>query len=210
MALAPSPMLAMNVLRFLSALGLSAATLAAHAVVIDFEGLSGTNIGNYTTHGGTVDAQGFRFACMEFGSWNPISTSETTFSNYTGSTALFDNADSPSITLTKIGGGTFSLLSMDLANVYRQSSLPGSQTVSFTGTFADSSTIAQTFVTSASDALQASVFNGFTNVTKVEWKFEVGSYHQFDNVAIDAVPEPATVAVLTLGLVGAIRRRRTR
>ena len=106
---------------------------------------------------------------------------------YTGSTALHMDDAFGVIQMSKVGGGTFDLISIDLAEYFNYSS----SDVTFTRDGGHS----QTFTTTESAGgytPETFIFDsGFKEVTTVTWVQEP-SYHQFDNVNV--IPEPATLA----------------
>lgn len=119
---------------------------------------------------------------------------------------LYDNYAS-AVTIAKTAGGSFSLVSFDLADLFNDGSggpMPFSYTdgagLHITTLLLDNQFGLQTFFFN---------FNGLTS-------FSVGgsgTYFQLDNVVVDgvtAVPEPATCALLIAGLgaVGVMTRRR--
>jgi hypothetical protein len=179
-------------------------------VVIDFEDLAcgpsqyGTNV-----FPGPYISNGFMFS-SNYVWWANFCSNGA---GYLGSTTLINYLDSGVNTLTKVGGGAFSLFSIGLAQLY--SGQPG-QTITFTGTLPNSSQVFQSFLLAPSTlVLTQYVFNrSFANVVSVSWS-QLGPYHQFDNVTanLTAVPEPVTVALLATGLLGVgaaqlLRRRR--
>ena len=116
-------------------------------------------------------------------------------------------------TLTKVGGGAFSLNSFDFAsaayNVYSAASL-----VTITGTTAANATVSQIFAPVAGGFQTFTVLPTFANVTSVRFDaFGNLNRSAYDNIVVDAagaVPEPASWAMMILGLgaVGFAMRRR--
>ena len=167
------------------------AVAPAQAVVLDFESLAQNNTAvnnvgtSYTEDGFTVSqvgTQGF-----------PLAVFGTQFTFYPGSTALFDRRANGVIRLTQVDGGAFTLSSIDLASFSNTST---STPVTFTGLKADTTTISQTFTTSAIGLTNFN-FTNFTNLVSVDWT-QVSPFHQFDNINVSAasataVPEPFTV-----------------
>lgn len=165
----------------------------AQAVILDFQSLEqnndiGNNVGtSYTEDGFTVSQPGTQpYALFAFG---------TQSRSYPGSTALFNNNRDGVTRLTQVGGGAFTLSSIDLADLFND----GSQApVTFTGLRADSSTTTQSFVTDNLSGLQTFNFSNFTNLVSVDWTQDTFSGHQFDNINVSsstttAVPEPFTI-----------------
>jgi PEP-CTERM motif len=181
------------------------AAQASQAVVLDFESLAtgGTSFNN-VADGYTED--GFKFlnltipnAADSFGVW------QTGSGAHPGSTALFNQWQDAITQLTQVGGGAFDVSSIQLASL-NLSPLPN--TVTFTGTRADNSTVTQAITMGNPSVLTTYNFAGMNNMVKLEWS-QVFPFHQFDNINLTPVPEPASIAVLGLGALALIRRRRT-
>lgn len=201
---------------------LLAGVASAQAVVLDFESLSGIPQGmNYIAYSSPVDTEGYTFVTpaqfntdAEFASWTNLADANTTFSNYTGSVALFSNPGSP-ITITKTGGDSFDLLSLDLANVYRQGGGQPIENVLITGNLTAGGTVTQSFLIPNDNALHNVTLAGFTGLSSVVLSSPNTDLHityfQIDNVSVQetqAVPEPSTMAALGLGALAVFRRRR--
>jgi len=103
-------------------------------------------------------------------------------------------------TLSKIGGGAFSLLSIDLAELLRVGGT--SRSITFTGVKADGSpSVSESFTFTAN--WQTFAFNSsFANLSSVRWTQSSNATRslQFDNIKVSAVPEPAVCAMLMAGL----------
>lgn len=135
---------------------------------------------------------------------------------YTGSAALFSTFES-SIDFRPIYGGAFSLFSLDLAPLLL-GPFGNDATVMFTGFRQGGGTVTQmATVLGSATAMSTVQLAGFTGLeyarmTVTSPEFE--PYVQIDNVNAAVVPEPATVALVGVGLAGLVavarRRRRTR
>jgi len=178
---------------------------ASQAILLDFNTLTanGTSLVN-VADGYTED--GFKFlnltipnAADSFGVWQTGSTA------YAGSTALFNQWQDAVTQLTQINSGAFDVASIQLASL-NLSPLPN--TVTFKGTRADNSTVTQAITMVNPSVLTTYAFSGMNNLIKLEWGQSI-PFHQFDNISVNPVPEPATVAVLGLGALAMVRRRRT-
>jgi hypothetical protein len=176
-------------------------TSARAAVVLDFESLATPNNAvNYI--GDTYSDDGFELTNLSPGVG--LGTFGTSESRFTGSTALFDDNADGWIRLSQIGDGPFDLSSIDLASL--NGSVPVD--VTFFGTISGGGTVSQTFTFDGSPFVeQAFNFTGFNNVTKVEW-VQAAPYHQFDNIVVDAVPEPDTWLLVGTGIGIAILFRK--
>jgi hypothetical protein len=168
----------------------------AQAVILDFNDFtsSATGIKTYTNQGFTITAQpgSALFPSTDIG-------------------ILVYNGNIDAITrLTKVDGGAFDLFSIDLTSFAEIDSQ--SVKVTFTGTRADTSTVAQSFTTDAVlNALETFNFNNFNNLVSVDWA-QVAPYHQFDNInvsATTAVPEPFTIlgTIFGAGYSVALKRK---
>lgn len=189
--------------------------VAAHAetLTIDFEDLSQTGTSaNYVASG--YESLGYSFtsnidpifADQAFGSWN---TGDVSFN---GSTALFNNFD-PSATqgsittLRRVDGTLFALEAIDLGP-WRADTLIDTP-VLFEGIKANGTIVTARFtvppaLTPATYTFQST----FSNLASVRWENQP-PLHQFDNLVVTGVPEPANGLLMLVGIVTllwAIRR----
>lgn len=180
------------------------AAQASQAVVLDFESLvtAGTGIRD-VADGYTED--GFKFLNLtlpnradSFGVW------QTGNSAFPGSTSLFNPWQDATTQLSQVGGGAFDATTIRLASLNLS---PLANTVTFVGTRADSSTITQAITMVNPSIMTTYSFTGMSNIVKLEW-VHTFPFQQFDNINVNPVPEPATIAILGLGALALIRRRR--
>jgi hypothetical protein len=180
-------------------------SLTASATTITFNSLEHTgsnyqSMATYQEGGFNLDAHG-SFASAEQG----------TTGWYFGSASLFNNAMGGTTTLTKIGGGTFSFDSIDLAPV--STTYSTGATVSFTGQVHGGGTVNQAFTLSNGYAFSTFSFSGFNNLDSVSW-VQASPFHQFDNLVLDQssnVPEPASLALIGLAAAAmGLARRKSR
>jgi hypothetical protein len=155
----------------------------AHAINIDFQSLEQVNNGDNSIGSVTYMEKGFTLDALApniygFAVWGTLSA------NYQGSTALINGTIDGITRLTQVGNGAFNLASIDLTAV-----LAGeSDTIVFTGTKTDLSTVIQSFTTDNLSTLETFTFSSdFTNLTQVTWSQDY-PYNQFDNVNVTAVP----------------------
>ena len=196
----------------LFAILLAGAPLPAAATTITFESLSqaGTGVNIFT---GPYLEAGFQFvnnvAPFDFGNW------QTGNANFPGSTALFNDRQGGITTLTLVGSGEFAIISLDLMAFQVNSP---AQTLTFTGTRPDNSTVMESFnVPASGSTITENLFvftnTGFLDVKSVSFAPQNLPDYQFDNVTVNAVPEVSTTWLLlfglpaTLGLNFLVRRR---
>lgn len=190
--------------RFLVALSLLLAVAASQASIIDFENLPNSDP-NYTLHGDTVTSGGFQFASnLYVGAPEAIASwGNPGYGLYTGSVAIFANYGPDYLTMSKVGGGAFDVFSIDMTDV---GLFDVGIEVVFTGRRADNSTVTETIITT--DRLMTTyTLSSMTNIVSMDIN-DANWVVQFDNIAT-AVPEPATLAVLSLGAAALLRRRRS-
>lgn len=203
----------------------AALPIAAFAGPIDinFSSLSQPG-GSYNSVGASVTQQGFTIAGTSLYTWGASSPSLPSLN--VADTSLFDFYAGNGDQLTAAGNAPYTLNSIGLAPLIVGGS--GTFDVTFTGTFADSTTINQTFtVNDSPDALQTFDFSGFNNVVSVS--FTQGSNsgffaaqntaYQFDNIDVTPAgsgsgpsdtPEPSSFLLLgtgVLALLGKMRRK---
>lgn len=193
------------------ALMIAGGSLSANATVLFFSSLSQAGSGS-TSEGNSYTQQGFTFTDLLNGPFgNGLAVWQASSSNLpslnTADTSLFEFFGSSTTELTQSGNAAFTLNSIDLAQ-YNSLQSAGTFTVTFTGTYADNSTVSQTFTvnrTVGTPVLQTFVFSSFANVVKVDFTQGTagsGTAYQFDNVVINAVPEPATIFLGAISLAG--------
>jgi len=189
----------MRIIGILAAALVLLAGEAGSAVIVNFDGLLENGPGARQVSSPYPEL-GFTFTALGAGfeSWR------TGAPGYAGSPALQNRVPDDTTVLTADGGAVFGLLSIDLSEVFAGSGQ--SVSVTFTGTKFDTSTVIDTFVLDGTHGFENFSFTGFTDLVSVSW-IQTVDYHQFDNVVL-LIPEPATAALLILGLVGLAAGRR--
>ena len=172
------------------------------ADVIDFESLMQNNSGVNPVGSTTYIEDGYIVDGIGLGT---LGTLDTRFS---GSTSMMASAGSI-IALTKQGGGSFSLDSIDLAEFNTGFGIPS---VTFVGLLPAGGVTSQTF-TLDGVAFSSETFNfnsTFNNIVGAVWVQgnANAAQHQFDNIQVSAVPEPACGLVALLAFAGLTRRKR--
>ena len=139
-------------------------------------------------------------------------------SAYAGSNAIFNNAAAGLTTLSRVGGTAFALTSIDLANLFT----PGvAGSVLFTGDLQGGGTVTQTESWNATSGAPTFTTDQFGSAWNdlIDVKFSEPSSEplfQVDNIVLNnavmtVTPEPATMTLMAMGLIGiagAGRRRR--
>lgn len=186
----------------------------ARADVITFESLAHAD-GNIVEYGATYTEGGFLFtntATIEDSGLPPsFATFGSEFYGYTGSTALFNDYYMGTTVLTRLDGGAFSFNSIDLAELYPMDDPSYAFDVTFNGLLANGSSVSQTVTLDNLTGVQNYVFgSAFGNVVSVNWAQGGDDFHQFDNVNAAPVPEPASLLLLSSGLLTVVGLRKKR
>jgi hypothetical protein len=160
----------------------------------------------------SFDTQGFRFTTSSIGFRTPCSGNPF---GYTGTTTLYNDGTNATTTLTSLAATPFSIQSIDLAPLGRDSR---PQLVTFIGTLVGGATVTQAFTIPGGAGLPTlatyTFQPTFANLTSLQFSPQTAPFYQFTNLRLDqaVVPEPGTWALLGTGLLGVagIARRRRR
>lgn len=196
-------------------LGAASFAAPAGAAVIDFDGLGGP--GSYNCYGPTLVTQGYSFT-NSGGSCGLIAWGDDTpqyNADPNGYTLSHNISNTTTIVMEQVGGGTFDLASIDLADIYDNALGSTGGDILFTFTDAGGSSN-QTVTIDTTPGLQTFAFNRANLLSfTIAPQNTNGGWIQFDNIVVDEigspVPEPATWAMMIAGfgmVGGAIRRRR--
>lgn len=177
----------------------------ANAVLIDFDSLEVANSnlnyipsGEYTEDGFTISGPTMYYA----GQSND---------EYAGSAGLHLRTSNATISLVDSTASVFSINSIGLSILNPDGVSPE---VTFTGFLLGGGTVTQTFQPLSFGFSDFFFDASFSNLTSISWNQGPydGDAHQFDNINLNVVkvPEPATIALLGLGLAGIGFARRKR
>jgi hypothetical protein len=180
-------------------LGVSAAN--ANIVVLDFESLSTPGTG-YTYIGPSYIEDGFKLEAVPIGGLYYCNLDDK---NFAGSTALFHMAPLAACDaiLIHTGGLTFDLLSIDLSERFSDQ-LGGA--LNLIGTKSDGSTVISSFSLDGVFGFETFISQGLTDLTAIRFDYAL-YFCQYDNIALDVIPEPATMLLIGLGAMFIKKRK---
>lgn len=185
---------------------IASSSALAETVTLDFE----LALENYQTQT-LISEKGFNLTAPGPFGFAAFSDTEAEGDNYL---AKNFNNQSGEIKLSKIDGGAFDLISIDLANYGSGNLIPVS--VTFNGLKSDGSFVMQTF-TDISSPFSTQIFSGFLNLTELGWDIgdQLQDLHKFDNIVIgmpseqvSEVPVPAAAWLFGSALIGFAGLRR--
>jgi len=176
---------------------------AANADIIDFDSLE-TATGGILTTASPYTEDGFQIT------GDPLTYFSQDNFRYAGSAGLLVAAGGGNATLMEsLSGAAFTLNSIDLSFIEPNGTSP---LVTFIGQLFGGGSVTQSFTPIGFGFTQFNFNAAFTNLVSVAWAQGPVSAngHQFDNINVTAVPEPGTLALLGIGLLGmgAVRRRK--
>ncbi len=191
-----------NIASLFAVAALTAVSQAAMAVTMDFNSLAGAGLVN---RGASYSENEFQLAAVgsnEFG----LASIQSGDYRYTGTPSMLNFTNDGITELTRIGGGSFTLSSIDLDTINSGEPV----TVTFEADKVSGQTVTQSFTTDlAFLSLQTVVFSGFDEVWSVRWT-QARPFHSFDNIVVapGQVPVPAPLALLSAGAIAAAMARR--
>lgn len=190
---------------------LSVSTIANAGLILDFEDLA-ISSGTFDTAGDRLSS-GFIFDSAS----DHTHLGNNSVSGNSGSTFLVLDGykGSDSLNITQTTGGIFSVLSFDLGEFNPAGGLATS--IDIIGTFVGGATINTTLtldgILSVAGSNNFEKFNlGWNNLESISFSASAGSgdsYWAIDNIdtSSTSVPEPSTLAIFALGIMGLVSRR---
>jgi len=195
---------------FVLAFAASCLTVAAQAVVLDFEDVAGDQFGNPIPSGGfsfDFDTRGWGILTNGFSSFNRVLNGTTTLA-FSGDTQR--SSGNGFVVFKPQDDSAFSLEGFDSAVFHGPL---GNGGIVVTGFYEAGGSTSQTFT--ITNQWQSFNLNAsFVGLDRVEVRDTLaGGFNlipgvQLDNLRYNAVPEPATLAALGLGAAALMRRRR--
>lgn len=166
---------------------LSCLPMSAQAITIDFEQLN--SFANTSFIPSPYVEDGFQLTALSggFTSVDELST------NYSGSAALSNNTFGGETELTRVGGGSFNLISIDLTEFF-------SNTNGATATFTRDGGFSQSFTLDANFFVPETFFfdSAFAGTTSLRFVNTL-PFYQFDNIEVTVSPVPIPAAAWLFG-----------
>ncbi len=177
------------------------------AVVIDFEEIDNSLTNVFSDP--SLDSQGFNFTISNAGPAALLHwAANSPYNADPGGVTYTHNFRGMITTLTTIGGGAFDLTSIDFGDVLND---PNPMRINVMGYYQGGGSITSVIMLDSLIGLETFNFN-WSNLSSVTWTKPNG-WLQLDNVVVNEsefgrVPEPATLALTSLGLLGMGYRRK--
>ena len=181
-----------------------AANLNAESTVIDFDSFEREDA-VFQEIGNEISEDGFVISVSGGSALGNVGTMET---RYSGSAAIASLQVGSLYVLTRATGGAFGISSIDLAE-FSTGAGPTAPAVTFTGIRSGGGIATQTFVLDGQGfAPQEFNFDSdFSNLVGLVWA-QTSPSHQFDNLNVNAIPEPSALCLLAGGIALIASRRR--
>ncbi len=181
---------------------------SAEATTINFDGFAFNDsaIHDLTPISGSLSLDGFTFTAGQFTKFDVFGTQEGRFA---GQVAMFNNANFGATMLTRVGGGTFSLLSLDVANILG----PGADSITLHGQVHGGGTVSESFAFNSFGHLTTLTLDrDFRDLDSVSFDENPSPGFQFTDLVVSTeVAEPAGLALFGVGLAAGLaflRKRR--
>jgi hypothetical protein len=172
----------MRLLCVLAVLSLALTSDSANAATtIDFDAFEEPG-GGFVIHPNPLDLGAYRFTSVDFSSTPLLTTFQQGSPFYNGSAAL-SCGNASDIILTRIDGGAFDALSVDL------DSWQGPDTIELTAELLGGGSVQQTFTTDVGVGGETVALSGFTDITSLRFEAAGGSpfagiFGQIDNLLL--------------------------
>ncbi len=176
---------------------------SAGLITLDFDDFESNSAG-YTYYASPFNTEGFQLTGNFIG--NDYAIAGSGHIDYINSASLITFGDETH-TLQQINASSFDLLSLDFTQI--NALLGNYNNLSFIGNLAGGGTVSQMINFDNIFNVQNIAFTGFTNLTSVQFSNGSSQALQIDNIVLRTtnVPEPSTLAIFALGIIGLASRR---